>query len=104
MNTGDLNCGNCNSGYGNVCDFSSGAFCTVTPKMAFFDLPSALAHEDWACHPARPLSDDIMRGCVKVQELTDEQWMALSTIPNWDKEKFVICVEKILGARKGEGK
>ena len=39
-NSGDWNTGNWNTGYMNRCDYSNGVFCTVTPKIAIFNMPS----------------------------------------------------------------
>jgi hypothetical protein len=101
-NSGDGNSGNRNSGYGNATNWSSGVFCTEEMPVRFFDKLSGLMMEDWLNHPAKWLCDRILSGGVSVSEISDEDWATLETVPNWDREKFLLCVKALQGENATE--
>jgi hypothetical protein len=93
-NSGYWNSGNMNSGYGNATNFSSGIFCTIEPKALIFDAPSDMTLDDWNNSRWCVLCDKIIeRGSV--DGITGDEWKTLAEIPNWDREKFITCLNAL---------
>ncbi|HOE07212.1 MAG TPA: pentapeptide repeat-containing protein [Bacilli bacterium] len=47
LNSGDLNSGNCNSGIFNSCDYSNGVFCSKSPKINIFNMPTNMTMREF---------------------------------------------------------
>lgn len=103
-NSGVRNSGDNNSGYGNSGDFHSGVFCT-TPvektKLKFFDKQSTWTWDMWVKSEPCWVCEDIFKDDVAISDITEEQWKTLATMPNWNKEKFIVCIEHYRGRGRG---
>ncbi len=47
-NTGNWNTGDMNTGHFNSCDFSNGIFCTESPKINIFNMPTEMTYKEFA--------------------------------------------------------
>jgi len=73
-NSGDRNSGGSNSGDFNSCNYSSGAFCTETPKLLMFDKPTDMTLEDWRnSEPCTILRKFALTERINEDDMTDEE-------------------------------
>jgi len=101
-NSGYLNSGNGNSGYGNSGNWNSGIFCTETSALKFFDSDSDWTWEQWINSKAFSVADSIILNGIDIDKITKADWKTLSTMPNWDKDKFIACIQALRAKEKGQ--
>jgi len=73
---------------------NSGVFCADgMPTLRFFDKDSDWTAEKWFNSSEYRCCEDIFYRETAIEDITQEQWQVLEKMPNWDKEKFIKCVE-----------